>query len=49
MPGEADGGAMSDDWRWTLGGVFSRFGWWFVGIGAAIAWRNKNHLPWMNS
>lgn len=44
---------MSDDeldgWRWTVGGWFSRIGWWILDIGAAIAWREKHLLPWNKS
>lgn len=35
-------------WRWTVGGILGRFGWWFVDIGAAIAWKDSKLLPWRN-
>lgn len=35
-----------DDWAWKVGSCVARFGWWFVHVGAAIAWRNKDQLPW---
>ena len=39
---------MSDQWCWKIGATIARFGWWFVDLGAALAWKDAKLLPWRN-